>query len=71
MNQKEYKEKHEELVKLAHSIEVWKQASKTKKQVQEVDTLFEQLEAITFDLECKLLLTKIEIFKKVLEILKK
>ena len=46
---KEYEKKHKELVKLATSIDLWKQAKKTKEQEKDFNDLMEELEAETFN----------------------
>jgi DNA-binding transcriptional regulator/RsmH inhibitor MraZ len=71
LNEKTYIEKHKELIGLANSIDVWKQASLTKDQQKQMDDLTIELQAKTFELECQLLEHKIYIFQLMLGILKK
>ncbi len=71
MTPEEYKTKHKELQDLATSIDVWKQTTLAPKTEKEVRALYEKLQAETYDLECKFLEKKIEIFKEILEALKK
>ena len=70
MTNEEYKQKHEELVTLSRSIDLYKSTKQAEKHKARIDPLLEQLQADSFSLECTLIEVKLRIFREILAILK-
>jgi hypothetical protein len=70
MTPDEYKAKQEELQRLVHSLDLYRNTPQTKAQKKKVNEIWQKLEADTFAHECAFLDTKLNAYSEMLAIMK-